>query len=137
MKEAIQTMLKMAKAAQAKAYAPYSNFPVGACIRSENDELFAGCNVENASYPVGHCAEVTAIGTMVANGQRIIKDMVIVGSAEGFCAPCGACRQVINEFSTDKTKIHLINEKGEQKIMTLQELLPEAFGPESWRNDES
>ena len=113
------------------AYAPYSNFLVGAAILSENDKLFGGCNVENAAYPQSQCAEATAIGNMISNGNKKILEVVVIGSGELLCSPCGGCRQRLREFATLDTKIHMCNENGHMKTSTLEELLPDSFGPEN------
>ena len=94
------------------SYAPYSNFPVGACVRTKNGNLFNGCNVENSSYGMSVCAEVTAITTMVACGERSITDIAIFSSKASECKPCGACRQTISEFASETTKIHLCGTDG-------------------------
>ncbi len=109
------------------AYAPYSNFSVGAAILSENDKLFGGCNVENAAYPEGTCAEAGAISAMIAGGCKIIKEIYIVSKSENIVSPCGGCRQKIREFSSDQTKIFLCNIKWDYKLFSLNELLPFSF----------
>ena len=109
------------------AYAPYSNFSVGAAILSENDKLFGGCNVENAAYPEGTCAEAGAISAMIAGGCKTIKEIYIVSKSENIVSPCGGCRQKIKEFSSDQTKIFLCNIKWDYKLFSLNELLPFSF----------
>ena len=109
------------------AYAPYSNFSVGAAILSENDKLFGGCNVENAAYPEGTCAEAGAISAMIAGGCKTIKEIYIVSKSENIVSPCGGCRQKIREFSSDQTKIFLCNIKWDYKLFSLNELLPFSF----------
>ena len=109
------------------AYAPYSNFSVGAAILSENDKLFGGCNVENAAYPEGTCAEAGAISAMIAGGCKTIKEIYIVSKSENLVSPCGGCRQKIREFSSDQTKIFLCNIKWDYKLFSLNELLPFSF----------
>ena len=109
------------------AYAPYSNFSVGAAILSENDKLFGGCNVENAAYPEGTCAEAGAISAMIAGGCKTIKEIYIVSKSENIVSPCGGCRQKIREFSSDQTKIFLYNIKWDYKLFSLNELLPFSF----------
>ena len=109
------------------AYAPYSNFSVGAAILSENDKLFGGCNVENAAYPEGTCAEAGAISAMIAGGCKTIKEIYIVSKSENIVSPCGGCRQKIREFSSDQTKIFLCNIKWDYKLFYLNELLPFSF----------
>ena len=109
------------------AYAPYSNFSVGAAILSENDKLFGGCNVENAAYPEGTCAEAGAISAMIAGGCKTIKEIYIVSKSENIVSPCGGCRQKIREFSSDQTKIFLCNINWDYKLFSLNELLPFSF----------
>ena len=109
------------------AYAPYSNFLVGAAILSESDKLFGGCNVENAAYPEGTCAEAGAISAMIAGGCKTIKEIYIVSKSENIVSPCGGCRQKIREFSSDQTKIFLCNIKWDYKLFSLNELLPFSF----------
>ncbi|RUO23321.1 cytidine deaminase [Aliidiomarina iranensis] len=123
-------MLEAVKAAQSKAYAPYSKFPVGAAIVGPNGEIFSGCNVENASYPEGNCAETSAIAAMVMAGVTQINDMYVIGNGEGLVSPCGGCRQRIREFATANTRIHICGPEGVRAVMTIQELLPHSFGPE-------
>ena len=109
------------------AYAPYSNFSVGAAILSENDKLFGGCNVENAAYPEGTCAEAGAISAMIAGGCKTIKEIYVISQSENIVSPCGGCRQKIREFSSDQTKIFLCNIKWDYKLFSLNELLPFSF----------
>ena len=105
------------------AYAPYSNFSVGAAILSENDKLFGGCNVENAAYPEGTCAEAGAISAMIAGGCKTIKEIYIVSKSEKIVSPCGGCRQKIREFSSDQTKIFLCNIKWDYKLFSLNSMI--------------
>ena len=121
-------MLEKARAAQKQAYAPYSNFHVGACIRTPNNHFFIGCNVENASYSLCQCAEATAIGAMISAGESQIAEIVIIGDSETPCTPCGACRQRLNEFAAPETLIHMFSKQGERFTQTLNELLPHSFG---------
>lgn len=117
-----------------QAHAPYSGFKVGAAIRSESGRVHAGCNVENAAYPQGQCAEATAIGLMVASGDRRIVEIVVVGGDEGagiLCTPCGGCRQRIREFASPDTQIHVHDAGGHRRTFTLDELLPFSFGPDN------
>ncbi|RUO37746.1 cytidine deaminase [Aliidiomarina shirensis] len=123
-------MLNAVKAAQKKAYAPYSEFPVGAAIVGPNGEIFSGCNVENASYPEGNCAETSAIAAMVMAGVTQINQIYVIGNGEGLVSPCGGCRQRIREFANANTTIHICGPEGVRAVMTMQELLPHSFGPE-------
>ena len=122
-------MWQRAKEVRARAYAPYSGFQVGACVRGEDGRLYAGCNVENAAFPVGICAETNAIGSMVAAGGRRIARIAVVGGgeAEGVCAPCGGCRQSILEFADDATEVLLQDGDGAIARFSIAELLPHAF----------
>ena len=119
-----------AKQAMAKAYAPYSNYPVGALVVTQNGETFAGCNIENASYPEGNCAETAAIAAMVIAGHQRIQKIYIMSQDDQGATPCGGCRQRIREFSDNNTPVILCSPAGVQQRLALGELLPHAFGPE-------
>ncbi|MBR5471811.1 MAG: cytidine deaminase [Oscillibacter sp.] len=112
-----------------KAYCPYSHFPVGAALECEDGTVFTGCNVENAAYPAGICAERNAIFHAVAESRTRFRRIVIAGKSHDFCVPCGMCRQVMREFSPD-LEIICLNGAGEEKTFTLDQLLPYGFGPE-------
>lgn len=127
----LDTMLQMARDAMDRAYVPYSKFRVGAVIKAQSGRLYAGCNVENASYPVGSCAEQGAISAMVLGGDLKIEEMVVMGNGENLTSPCGACRQRIREFAAPDVLIHICDRTGVRKTMTLAELLPVSFGPEN------
>ena len=120
-----------AKEVRLRAHAPYSKFLVGAALLTEKNNIIIGCNVENAAYPQTQCAEASAIGNMISHGDRMIVEAVVVGSGKLLCSPCGGCRQRLREFSPLSTSIHMCNENGYQKTLTLEELLPESFGPEN------
>ena len=111
-----------------KAYAPYSHFPVGAALECEDGSVYTGCNVENAVYPAGICAERNAIFHAVAEGHTRFRRIVIAGRSRDFCVPCGVCRQVMREFAP-QLEIICLNGLGEEKAFTLEELLPHSFGP--------
>lgn len=115
------------------AYAPYSGFKVGAAILTEDGKVFDGCNIENAAYPAGICAERTAVGNAVSSGARDFVKIAIVGGKKGeitdFCPPCGICRQVLSEFCGKDFKILLYDGKT-VKSYRLNELLPYNFGSE-------
>jgi len=119
-----------AKAAQANAYAPYSRFKVGAALRAPDGAIYSGCNVENAAYPQGACAEAGAIAAMALAGKRRIAEILVVGDGEALCTPCGGCRQRIREFAAPDTPIHIAGPEGIRKSFTLDELLP-SFGPDN------
>ncbi|EGN74201.1 cytidine deaminase, homotetrameric [Idiomarina sp. A28L] len=123
-------MLTAVKAAQAKAYAPYSKFPVGAAIAGPNGEIFSGCNVENASYPEGNCAETSAIAAMVMAGVTQIDEIYVIGNGDGLVSPCGGCRQRIREFAHANTTVHICGPEGVRAVIAFHELLPNSFGPE-------
>ncbi|SFV12172.1 cytidine deaminase [Methylobacterium sp. 174MFSha1.1] len=129
--DSTDTLLSAARAAQARAHAPYSRFRVGAAIRDEAGAVHAGCNVENAAYPVGTCAEAGAIAAMVAQGGRRIAAILVLGDGEALVTPCGACRQRIREFAVPDTPIHVAGPQGVRKTFTLDELLPASFGPDN------
>src|SRR6185503_15884565 len=121
-------MLDLARRALENAHAPYSRFRVGACLRASSGRLYAGCNVENAAYPVGQCAEATAIGALVAAGDRRIVEVVVLTEGSEVCAPCGRCRQQLAEFAAADTPVHLCGPEGVRVTTTMGELLPLAFG---------
>jgi cytidine deaminase len=123
-------MLAAALRARANAHAPYSGFKVGACVRGESGRLFAGCNVENAAYPQGQCAEATAIGALVAAGDRRVLECLVVAEGPGLVTPCGGCRQRLREFASDDTPIHLADPGAVRRHTTLGQLLPFSFGPD-------
>lgn len=121
-------LLEAARAAQARAYAPYSNYAVGAALECEDGTIVAGCNVENASYGLTNCAERVAIATAVSQGHRRFRRIVVVSNSDPPAAPCGACRQVLREFSRDM-EVRAVG-PGRTMQWTLADLLPAAFGPE-------
>lgn len=125
----LDDMIALAAEAQARAYAPYSNFKVGACLRTDTGRLYSGANVENAAYPEGQCAETSAIGAMVRGGDSTIVEVVVIGDGDGLCTPCGGCRQRLNEFADSDTPVHVCGPEGVRKTVTLADLLPYAFGP--------
>lgn len=109
------------------AYAPYSQFKVGAAVFADDLQIYTGCNVENISYPCGTCAEAGAIAEMIAKGATKILEILIYAESAELITPCGACLQRIAEFSNDKTLIHLANKKGIQQTLGLQDLMPHRF----------
>ncbi len=122
-------LIEVAKAARQNAHAPYSNYYVGAAIVDDQGNTHSGCNVENAAYPEGNCAEANAIGAMVASGGKKIAVIAAVGGTEEleFCTPCGGCRQSILEFSDEDTRVILLNEEGQIQKYSIDDLLPMAF----------
>jgi cytidine deaminase len=123
----LEKMIERAAAARSNAHAPYSGFKVGACLRTDDGRLFAGCNVENIAYPQGQCAEASAIGAMIAAGGRRIVEVVVVAEGEKLCTPCGGCRQRLAEFGARDTAVHIASPAGPRARYTLAELLPHAF----------
>jgi cytidine deaminase len=123
-----------AKAAQTRAYAPYSNFKVGAALLADDGAIYPGCNVENAAYPVGACAEAGAISAMITGGGRAIRAILVLGEGEELVTPCGACRQRIREFATPETPIAIAGPEGIRARFSLAELLPASFGPANLRS---
>ncbi len=128
---ALDRLFEAASRAQESAYAPYSRFTVGAAIEDEAGGLHAGCNVENAAYPVGTCAEAGAIAAMLLAGGRRIRTILVIGNGPELVTPCGACRQRIREFADAATQIHVAGPEGLRRTFTLEELLPFAFGPDN------
>lgn len=126
----VDELLAAAKAVQANAHAPYSHFPVGAAIRAASGRVFAGCNVENAAYPQGSCAEAGAISAMVAAGEREIVAVLTVCDGEAIGTCCGGCRQRIREFAKGDTPIYAAGPDGVRATFTLDGLLPNSFGPD-------
>ena len=112
-----------------RAYCPYSHFAVGAALECADGTVFTGCNIENAAYSPGICAERTAVAKAVSEGHSDFIRIVIAGRSADFCVPCGVCRQVLREFAPG-IEVICLNGKGEEKVFTLSELLPYSFGPE-------
>lgn len=123
----VDALFKAASGARDKAHAPYSDFQVGAAVRCDDGRIFAGCNVENASYPEGWCAETTAIGKMVSEGGRRIVEVLVMAGGERLCTPCGGCRQRLAEFADPATPVHIAGLTGVRRSFTLGELLPASF----------
>ncbi|MBK7865701.1 MAG: cytidine deaminase [Ignavibacteriales bacterium] len=121
---------KKAREAQNGSYSPYSKFRVGAALLTEEGEVILGANVENASYGLTCCAERNAFFKAVNEGKRKFKAIAVVGDMDGFCTPCGACRQVMDEFCGKDCEIVLINSKDELKILKMNDLLPFSFNGE-------
>ena len=136
MSERRDAMLEAARRALANAHAPYSRFRVGACVRAAGGGLYAGCNVENASYGLTQCAEGTAIGAMVAAGERQIVEVVVVTERAEPCPPCGRCLQQLAEFARPHVPIHLCGPEGVRLTTTLGAVLPMAFGRDAFGRPE-
>ena len=140
----MQDLFEAARAAFENAHAPYSNFKVGAAVRTPCGRIFSGANVENASFPEGNCAEASALAAMVAAGERRVTEALVVAAGERLCTPCGGCRQRLAEFAGPDLPIHLCDPQGLRRTVTLGELLPFSFafeepperGPQSKSEDE-
>ncbi|HLV84999.1 MULTISPECIES: cytidine deaminase [Devosia] len=125
-----QALFEAAEAIRAKAYAPYSGFNVGAAILADDGKIYAGCNIENAAYPQGNCAEASAIAAMIAGGGKRITRIYVTGPGTAPVTPCGGCRQRIREFADLDIEVISHGVDGEPLIRTLDFLLPYSFGPE-------
>ena len=134
-RKTVQDLIGKALCAASLAYAPYSHFQVGAALLCADGSVCTGCNVENASYPAGLCAERAAVAKAVSGGKREFAAIAIVGGRDGkvtdFCPPCGICRQVLREFADPKRFYVILAASADRyRLFTLEELLPESFGPE-------
>ena len=125
-------LYQAARQAAANAYAPYSGFRVGAVVVADDGRTFSGCNVENAAYGSGICAEGNAISTAAAAGVRKIDTVIIACLDAGECYPCGNCRQLMREFSVDTVVVQ--DGEGSLRTHTFSEILPHSFGPDSLDN---
>ena len=130
----LDDLFAAASAARARAYAPYSHFSVGAAILGSDGAVHSGCNIENAAYPEGTCAEAGAIAHMIMAGVTGLVEIAVVGGAQGgpeiLCPPCGGCRQKLREFGGLSAKVHLRGADGTVRSFRVEELLPVSFGPE-------
>jgi cytidine deaminase len=122
-------LIAAAQAARARAYAPYSQYKVGAAVRAAGGQIYTGSNVENASYGLTICAERVALTAAVAAGEREFEALVVAAGDDSPGMPCGACRQVMAEFFTAEVPIVVVSSRGERKQMTFGELMPQPFGP--------
>ena len=127
----LDSLFEAARAAQARAYAPYSGYKVGAAVQGESGTVYAGCNVENAAYPAGTCAEEGAIAAMVAAGERRIAAILVFGEGQKLVTPCGACRQRIREFGAPDTPVHVAGRHGVRSTFALDDLLPCSFAADN------
>ena len=133
MDDDVRRLFDAALAVRQRAHAPYSHFAVGAAVLTDDGTVYAGCNVENAAYPEGACAETGAISAMVAGGHQRIVAVLTVAGGEGISTCCGGCRQRIREFADGDTPIHAAGLEGVRRTFTLDEMLPVSFGPENLR----
>jgi cytidine deaminase len=126
----VDALLARAREAARNAYVPYSEFPVGAAVLTDDGSVVAGCNIENASYPLTTCGERSAVSTAVSNGHRVIRAVAVSAPRMPGTTPCGACRQILNEFRPEDGDMVVILDDGEFGIhLKLDDLLPRAFGP--------
>jgi cytidine deaminase len=128
------TLKDQALSVRENAYAPYSNFKVGAAITAANGEIFMGCNVENVAYPEGTCAEAGAIAAMIAAGQTRLTEVYVVADAPTPVSPCGGCRQKLIEFGAGDVRVTMATLQGDELKMTLAELMPGAFTEQHLEN---
>ncbi len=124
-------LLAAACDAQARAYAPYSRFAVGAAVLDDQGRIHAGCNVENAAYPQGVCAEAGALSAMVLAGSMRVRAVAVVGDGAGLVTPCGGCRQKLREFAAPDTPVLVGDRDRLRAQFTMAQLLPDSFGPEN------
>ena len=129
--EYFERLFEAAKKVRERAHVPYSQFKVGAAFLTDDNSIVVGCNVENAAYPQSQCAEASAIGNLISQGYKNIVEVVVIGSGNKLCSPCGGCRQRLREFAKLDVLIHMCNIEGHIKTSTLDELLPDSFGPEN------
>ncbi len=133
----LPALLDAARAARLQAHAPYSHFAVGAALLDEQGRIHAGCNVENAAYPLGLCAEAGALSAMVLAGGRQLQAVLVMGDAALPVTPCGGCRQRLREFAGDELPVFVADATGLRARFTLGELLPASFGPEHLKSEPS
>ncbi len=126
-------LFEAARAAMARSYSPYSNFPVGAALRISDGRIFAGCNIEIASYPEGWCAETSAISHLMMAGGGEITEVAVVAEKMARVTPCGGCRQRLAEFANPDTRLHLCDDDGIVETTTLGALFPMGFDGDSLR----
>lgn len=124
-------LLATARTMMLRAHAPYSRFHVGAAVRDEEGGVHGGCNVENAAYPQGWCAEASAIAALVGAGKKRVLECLVIGPGPDLITPCGGCRQKLREFASGDLRIHLCGPDGLHRTVTLEQLLPLSFGPHS------
>lgn len=126
----MEDLLRLARTMMVRAHAPYSKFHVGAALRDEEGGLHGGCNVENAAYPQGWCAEASAIAALIGAGRKRIVECLLIGPGPEPVTPCGGCRQKLREFAGEDLRIHLCGPDGLHRTVTLGQLLPMSFGPQ-------
>jgi len=122
------SLIDAAARVRENAHAPYSNFKVGAAVRAASGAVYVGCNVENAAYPEGTCAEAGAIAAMIAAGETVITEAAVIADSAAPVAPCGGCRQKLSEFAAPDVLLTMATTHGATKSVSIAELLPGAFG---------
>ena len=125
-----QRLLTASLAARGRSHSPYSHYAVGAAVLDETGTIHAGCNVENAAYPEGWCAETTALGAMLMAGGKQAKAVLVSGPGPDVITPCGGCRQRLREFGADDMLVIAADPSGIRRAWTLGQLLPASFGPD-------
>ena len=130
----LQSLIDAARAVRENAYVPYSRFKVGAALRAEDGSVHVGCNVENAAFPEGTCAEAGAIAAMIAAGSTRIAELVVIADSPVPVTPCGGCRQKIAEFAGAEATVTMVTTGGESRTVTVGDLLPLAFDTEQMKN---
>jgi len=130
------SLIKKAIKARNRAYTPYSKFKVGAALLAESGEIYTGCNIENAAYPVSCCAERVAIFKAISSGERKFKQMAVVADTDRPVSPCGSCRQVMAEFFSKDMPIYLTNLQEETLHTSIEELLPGSFQSTDLKQDD-
>lgn len=131
----MQRLIEEAIVAKEFAYAPYSNFRVGAALLAKSGKIYRGCNIENASFGATNCAERTAVYKAVSEGEKEFEAIVITGDNGDYLPPCGICRQVLSEFAGDSLKVILANSAEDYHVTTLGELLPGAFQAQNLKTE--
>lgn len=131
-----EELIQKAKEARELAYAPYSNFSVGAAVLTSSGNVYTGCNIENAAYPATCCAERTAIFSAIANGEQQFSALAVAANTEKPVSPCGSCRQVMSEFFEPNTPVTMANLKGDSITFSISELLPLSFGAKQLSEDQ-
>ena len=126
----IKNMIKLAVQARARSYSPYSKYPVGACLKGDSGAYYLGCNIENAAFSPGICAERTALYKAISEGEKAFEAIAVVNDREGEATPCGVCRQALAEFCRPDMPVICANRSGAYRVFALEELLPHAFGAE-------
>lgn len=124
----IKNLIRQAAEARGRSYSPYSNFPVGACLKGQTGAYYLGCNIENAAFTPGICAERTALAKAISEGEKTFEALAVVSDRDAPVTPCGVCRQALSEFCGPDMPVICAGKRGEYKVYSLGELLPHSFG---------